>query len=169
MAFDTDAAFGSNLVLQRALSEGGSEDAATPEPKARRRPQPTSEAPGAPDPGMMALIAEVQALRAQLASQPVPQVTVQPTPVQVTAPTMNVETLLQPLIEQLRVVRRAQDRPATSVLSAEALDRLGATLERSIVQAIAAALEPRLMPIEPEPVPDTTPWYRRGFTWAFGR
>jgi hypothetical protein len=137
VAFDTDARFGSRLVLMRELPNDAPTEVA---PKVTRRATAVRVAPSPPV-DLAPLVVEIQALRRQLAALPAPQV-------HVAAPAVNFDAVA----EQLRSLLPAR-RELSASLSPEAAERIGVLFER----ALAAALRPQLVAI---PEPPTLPWWQ---------
>lgn len=146
VSHDTDVAFGSTLILQRRVEEGA----------LKRAPQKGAAAPPTPPTpvDLAPVVAEIQALRAQLAQQPAPQVMVQPTPVHVAAPTVNYEGVrphLEAILAALKQIEAGQP------VAVRAVERL---IEEALAPQPAVTVEPKFEPRRSR-------WF--GWTWSLGR
>lgn len=156
VAHDTDGRFGSTVILQRQL-EGDTPPATPP---AEVRPRRERSAPQPADPGISAaLLAEVQALRREVAQHSLSY------PVAAPAPAINFAPITETLTALLTELRAERSVSVEARLSESSLRRLE-TAAAALAQSVELAATPRLLTVlEPKPKP-WFQWLGQRLGWA---
>lgn len=136
---DTDSRWGSNLILQRVLPSTEPEVAKATRQRDAGVPvaAPVPLIVSTPPVDLAPLLAELQALRAQLAQQPVPQVTVQSAPVHIAPSTVNFEPLAPQFREMLTVLRQIEAGQHPSLAPVVEPSRVTVSWWRAFIERLA--------------------------------